>query len=78
MTSIESAWLTAVLLTLMVACWLMSVIPWCDDPECSASHKRHTLATRSASIEKNHVVFHDPLRPQVNCALCQARKRDEP
>lgn len=76
----ETAWATIILLTLMGAAWLLSVLPSCSEPDCANAHAKHRVAARAVAIEKEHITFHDRLRPQPKCALCQAAKRidDEP
>lgn len=72
MTSAEWTTLVAVILVLVVMLWM---IPSCGDPECRNAHTRHSVAQRSAEIERQHATFHSPSQPDPMCALCSARKR---
>jgi hypothetical protein len=77
-----SAWTTAALITLMVSCWLMSLLPRCDHDSCRTSHNAETAKERKAeandAAKHSHDVFHDRLRPQPLCVFCQAVKHDPP
>lgn len=73
-----SAFLTAVLLTIMGCAWILWLMPSCNEPECAKAHQKHRVAERSKAIAKTHETFHSPDRPQPLCSLCQGRKRDEP
>lgn len=77
MTPDESAFLTAVILTLMGCAWLLTVVPRCDHAECAKAHQTARIKGIAERIEKDHITFHDRLRPQPTCPLCQARKRDD-
>jgi hypothetical protein len=81
LTEAQSAWLFAVIVTLMVSCWLMTRIPRCSHAECDTAHKdasaREAKARTAADLERFHA-YHDRFRPQPLCALCQATKRDDP
>jgi len=76
----QSAFLTAALLTLMGAAWLMSRIPSCDHETCRAYCKEEAAkelrAARHGEIERLHS-FHDRFRPQSHCPLCAADVSDD-
>lgn len=72
MSPTDFSWFVALLL---LCTWLIWRLPTCVDPECVAAHRRHDIASRVAAIEAAHTTFHDPLRPQAMCSLCQ--KRDD-
>lgn len=76
-----SAMLTVAIVSLMAAAYFALHIPRCDHSECKAAHlaaeARAALAQRAELAERTHSIYHDPLRPQANCVLCQSRKRDE-
>lgn len=67
-----SALTTIALLTGMGAAWLLTLIPSCNDPACVEAHRKHSVASRSEAIEKQHATYHDRLRPQPMCPLCQS------
>ncbi len=77
MPSDTSAWITAAIVTLMVAAWLLAKLPSCGHTDCVAAHAAHSVTDASASMEKQHITYHDRLRPQPNCVMCQAQKRDD-
>lgn len=75
-----SAWMTAVLITLMFAPLLMWFVPRCDHPECAQAHKDANAKASKAqgsAAERNHMAYHDRLRPQPLCIFCQQAKRDD-
>lgn len=69
-----SAALTASILTLMGLAALMAFIPRCSHPECKAAHdaatEKERKAATAAEVERVHA-YHDRLRPQLACSLCQ-------
>lgn len=73
-----SAILTVSIISLMAAAWMAHYIPRCDHQECRAAHTaasaRERLALSAENAERNHTIYHDPMRPQANCVLCQKRE----
>lgn len=69
--------LSLCLIALMALAWFIWLLPSCGDPECLKAHERHAIAGRAQEIERTHGTYHDPLRPQPTCSLCQTRKRDD-
>jgi hypothetical protein len=76
-----SAWLTAAIITLIGAPFLMAQIPRCNHAECRKAHEEATTqerrATNAAELARLHA-WHDRFRPQPNCALCRALPPDKP
>jgi len=62
-------------LSLLLAVILLGTIgiymlPSCDDTACQLAHQKHRVVSIARDIEWTHATFHDPLRPQPMCALC--------
>lgn len=71
-----SEW-TLLVLLLMSFAVLLWATPSCGEKTCVDAHRGHMVATRAAAIEKEHATFHDRLRPQPLCSLCQSDKRND-
>ena len=75
MTDAEWSYLVIALVFMAICIWL---IPSCGDATCVASHSRHVGAQLAQNAERTHAAFHGPTAPDPLCALCAARKRDQP
>lgn len=74
LTEPQSAWLMAALITLIVVPFLMARVPHCSHESCAEAHRGEVAKARKASasaeVDRLHA-FHDRLRPQLACSLCQ-------
>jgi uncharacterized membrane protein YdjX (TVP38/TMEM64 family) len=49
-----------------------------DGCDCQKVHQNSRIRRIAVGIEKQHITFHDALRPQPACPLCQATRREPP
>lgn len=69
-----SAWTTAVLITLIVAAFLIAKLPGCNHETCKAAHDLERGRERKAEDAERRHMWHDRFRPQAGCALCDVPK----